>query len=355
MLYIINLLFSCIYLSQIKEKNTMLFLIKILPVIFLWVFIVGGQFKIGADYGNYLDFFSNPHSDTRFEPLFVWVSRVSYDLGFVKQGQFYIFAFINAVIIFIASHKLGIKNWGVYYFLLITVSTFFNNQMNGIRQCTAVAFVYWAFVELYNKKIKGVSLIALAGGFHFSALICVVFAYIEKITNFLTKYPKSLLIACCLISLIPADDYINQSVIGFLPEDVREETHYEKMYANNESTSESTGIVFKLSKLLLLPIYIYSLRLLKFGGLSKKEVLFFKFGILSYALRCALLINQLIGRFSYYFWIPSIMPLYYLCVNLYRRKRYVEFAFVLIYSSLTYFVKVFMGTAEYKSSFIYFQ
>lgn len=355
MLYIINLLFSCIYLSHIKEKNTLLFLIKVLPVILLWIFIVGGQFKIGADYDNYLGFFNYPHYETRFEPLFTWVSRIAYDIGFVGQGQFYVFALINAILIFIASHKLGVKHWGLFYFLLITVSTFFNNQMNVIRQSTAVAFVYWAFVELYTSKIKGVSLIAIAGGFHLSAIVCILFTFIKKVTVVLTKYPKILLITGCLISLIPADEYINQTLIGYLPEEVREETHYERMYADVDNTSSSMNIIYKLSKLLLLPLYLYSLRLLKTNILSDKEKLFFRFGVLSYSLRCALLINHLIGRFSFYFWIPSIIPLYYLCVDLHKRKRHQELALVLVYASITYFIKVFMGTAEYKSSFIYFQ
>lgn len=356
MLYIINLLFSCIYLSHIKEKNTLFFIIKVFPVILLWIFIIGGQLGIGADYDQYLGFFNFPHYETRFEPIFTWVSRISYDIGIVGQGQFYVYALINALIIFIASHRLGIKNWGIFYFLLITVSTFFNNQMNGIRQCTAVAFAYWAFVELYTSKIKGVSLIAFASGFHLSAIICVFFTFIKKITAVLTKYPKVLLITCCLISLIPVDDYINnQTLIGYLPDEVREETHYERMYSDEDQTSSSMDIVYKLSKLLLLPLYLYSLRLLKNSTLSDKEQLFFRFGILSYSLRCALLINHLIGRFSYYFWIPSIIPLYYLCVDLYKRKKHTDLALVLIFASIIYFIKVFMGTAEYKSSFIYFQ
>lgn len=355
MLYIINLIFSCIYLSHIREKNTLLFLIKILPVILLWIFIIGGQYDIGADYANYLVFFNYPHYETRYEPLFTWVSRTAYDIGIVGQGQFYVFALINAILIFVASHKLGIKNWGLFYFLLITVSTFFNNQMNGIRQCAAVAFAYWAFVELYTSKIKGVSLMAIASGFHISAIVCVLFTFIKKVTAVLTKYPKVLLITCCFISLIPADEYINQTLIGYLPDEVREETHYERMYSDDDQTSSSMDIIYKLSKLLLLPLYLYSLRLLKNGALSDKERLFFRFGILSYSLRCALLINHLIGRFSYYFWVPSIIPLYYLCVDLNNRKRHTELAFVLVYASIIYFIKVFMGTAEYKSSFIYFQ
>lgn len=355
MLYILNIILSCLYLSVIKEKNTFLFLIKVLPVIFLWVFIVGGQYEIGADYGNYLAFFRYPLGDVRFEALFTGVSRFVYRLGVMGQGQFYIFALINAVVIFIASHKLGIKHWAIFYFLLITVSTFFNNQMNGIRQCTAVAFVYWGFVEFYCSKFKGVALMAVAGGFHFSALINLCFVFFKKITHILTKYPAILLISLCSISLLPSDEHINEYLIEMLPEQFKEDTHYESMYAEDEDTQASTGVVYKLSKLLLLPLYLYSLRLLRNGSLSEKENLFFRFGILSYSLRCALLINNLIGRFSYYFWIPSILPLYYLCVNMHNRKRYVELAFVLIYASAIYFIKVFMGTAEYRSSFIYFQ
>ena len=75
MFYILNIILSCLYLSVIKERNTFLFLIKVLPVIFIWVFIVGGQYEIGADYGNYLSFFRYPLDDTRFESLFTGISR----------------------------------------------------------------------------------------------------------------------------------------------------------------------------------------------------------------------------------------------------------------------------------------
>ena len=342
------------YLSQVKEKNTFYFLIKILPVILLWVVIIGGQYEVGQDYRNYLDFFSHPHYETRFEPLFTSLSNFAYNLGVKGQGQFYIYALINAIFVFAASHKLGIRNWGIFYFLLITVSTFFNNQMNGIRQCTAAVFVYWAFVELYTSKIKGISLMAVAGGFHYSAIVCLAFTYIEKITKLLTKYPKILLIASCLMSLMPADEQLNQNIVELLPDEVLEETHYE-VYAEEETATASIELIYKLSKLLLLPLYLLSLVLLKTGTLSDKDQLFFRFGVLSYSLRCALLINHLIGRFSSYFWIPSILPIYYLCENLYNRKKYVELFFVLVYASFIYFIKVFMGTAEYKSSFIYFQ
>lgn len=355
MLYIINIIFSCLYLSLIKEQKTSLFIIKVLPVILLWVFIVGGQLDIGADYANYLSFFSFPHNDTRFEPLFVWLSRVASDVGIVGQEQFYLYALINAVVIFVATHRLGVRHWAIFYFLLVTVSTFFNNQMNGIRQCTAVVFVYWAFVEFYVSKLKGLSLVAIACGFHYSALVCLIFTFFRRITELLTKFPRTLLIVSCIVALIPTGNSLNESAIELLPDEIREETHYERMYVEQETIETSTDIVYKISKFIFLPLYFLALRLLKLNILSDKERLFFRFGILSYALRCALLINSLIGRFSFYFWIPSILPLYYLTVYTYKQRRYGEMVLILAYASLLYFVKVFMGTAEYRSSFIYFQ
>lgn len=357
MLYIINLIFCCWYLSKLKEQNlgTVQFLTRTIPVILVWVLIIGGQYNIGTDYGNYLRFFRHPHFETRFEPLFTWISRAAYDVGIVGQGHFFIYALINVVVIFIASHRLGIKHWGIFYFLLVTVSTFFNNQMNGLRQCVATTFVYWAFVEFYDNKIKGLPLIAIGYGFHYSAAVCVLLTFIKRVTNFVTQYPKILLIAACIITLMPVDDNINRLVIKYMPEEFIEETHYEEMYLEDKDTSSSTELIYKVSKLILLPLYFLALRQVKLQELSEKDRLFFKFGILSYALRCVLLINQLIGRFSYYFWIPSILPLYYLCADLYKRKRRTELACVLAYASVIYFIKILLGEAEYKSSYIYFQ
>lgn len=355
MLYIINILFSCFYLSQIKERKTWLFILKVLPVIFLWVFIVGGQYDIGADYYNYLGFFSHPQYETRFEPLFTWISRIAYNIGIAGQGQFYIYALINAVVIFIATHRLGIRHWAIFYFLLITVSTFFNNQMNGIRQCTAVVIIYWAFVELYTSKIKGASLILLATGFHYSAIVNIIFLFFEKIITVLTKYPKLLLILTLFVSLIPANESINSTLIYILPDEIAEETEYERMYIDNEDMSKEVDLMVKLSKILLIPIYWLSLQTLKRNTLSPKEQTFFRFGVLSYSLRCILLINNLVGRFSYFFWIPSILPIYYYCSDLKKRKKILEMMFILLYCSTIYFYKIFIGVAEYKSSFIYFQ
>lgn len=355
MLYVIFIIFSCFYLSQInEERSCSRLLLKASPVILLWVAIIGGQFGIGADYNNYLTYFNHPHFEMRFEPLFVEVTRFFHGLGLEGQDLFFLYAAINAIVIFIGSYRLGIRHWAIFIFLFVTVSTFFNNQMNGIRQCTAVAFVYWAFVELYNSKIKGTALILLATGFHYSSLVNLVFMFFRFITNILTKFPRLLLIITFIVSLLPTDDTINNTIIENLPDRVIEETDYERMYLDNEEMSEGIDWLMKLSKIILIPIYWWCLRALKEDYMTPKERMFFKFGLLSYSLRCVLLVNQLIGRFSYFFWIPSILPIYYYCSHLQDRNKKLEMILILLYCSIVFFIKVAMGIGEYKSSFIYF-
>ena len=104
-------------------------------------------------------------------------------------------------------------------------------------------------------------------------------------------------------------------------------------------------------KLLLLPIYYLSLNLLNKNYLTEKEKLFFLFGLLAFSLRCILLMNNLIGRFSYYFWLPSILPIYYYIKYLIERKLQFKVLCCLIYSSIIYFIKVIMAVNEYKYEF----
>lgn len=355
MLYILNLIFSCFYLSYIREEsNCGKLLLKVSPVIMLWVIIIGGQDNIGTDYNNYLAYFNYPFDEVRFEPLFVELSCLCYNIGIEGQGLFFVYAAINAIVIFIASYRLGIRHWAIFFFLFVTVSTFFNNQMNGLRQCTAVALVYWAFVELYNSKIKGTALILLATGFHYSSITNIVFVLFKKVTEILTKFPKLLLIVTLFVSMLPTDDSINSILIESIPDELSEETEYERLYSNNQEMSEGVDIMVKLSKILLIPIYWLSLYMLKDDRLTPKESIFFKFGLLSYSLRCVLLVNNLVGRFSYFFWIPSILPIYYLCVELQNRGKKLELIGILLYCSVIYFYKVAMEIGEYKSSFIYF-
>ena len=123
------------------------------------------------------------------------------------------------------------------------------------------------------------------------------------------------------------------------------------MYEGNDYYNEQVGLQYKLSKLLLLPVYYLSLDILNKNCLTDKERLFFLFGLLAYSLRCILLMNNLVGRFSYYFWLPSVLPIYYYVKYLFERKLQLKAVACLAYSSIIYFIKVIMAVNEYKYEF----
>ena len=226
--------------------------------------------------------------------------------------------------------------------------------MNGLRQCIAVTFVFLACIESYSSKIKALILVLIAAGFHYTALVCIFLLPVKTISFTATKYPKILLFFSVFILFVPFGDSIITKIFSVMPSSIREATLYESMYGDSSTLNIQMGIIYKLSKVMLFPVYLYALRLLDKNIFSQKELVFFKFGFLSYCLKCALLINHLIARFSYYFWIPSIIPIYYLCAYYYKKKDYVRVFIILFYCSFSYFVKIILGQNEYKSSFIYF-
>ena len=351
MIYIVYLLYSFFIFKFVDTRNTLSFIIGAFLVSVPWIVIIGGQYNVGADYFPYLYFFSNPIAGGRFEPIFTFTSLFLYDIGIVGQYQFFFFAFVNVLCFFVAIRKLNISRVMLFFFLFVTVSTLFNNQMNGIRQCIATFIVFWAFVEFYDSKITAVLLIILAAGFHYSALVCLPFFFFKKIVLFATKRPKLLLLLTLVVTLLPLSETANSYIFAYMPDFIKEETSYMTMYDGNDYINEQVGLQYKLSKLLLLPIYYISLSLLGKDYLTEKERLFFLFGILAYSLRCILLMNNLVGRFSYYFWLPSILPIYYYVKFLLDNKLQLKAVACLAYSSVIYFIKVIMSVNEYKYEF----
>lgn len=351
MIYIAYLLYSFFIFKFVDARSTLSYVVCAALVALPWIVIIGGQYNVGADYFPYLYFFSSPTTGVRFEPVFTFTSVFLYDVGVVGQFQFFFFAFVNALCFFIAVKKLNITRVMLFFFLFVTVSTLFNNQMNGIRQCVATFIVFWAFVEFYDAKFTALLLIILAAGFHYSALVCLPFFFFKEIVLFATKKPRLLLLLTLIITVLPLGEVANRYIFAYLPDFIREETSYAVMYEGNDYVNEQMGLQFKLSKLLLLPVYYLSLDLLKRDYLTDKERLFFLFGILAYSLRCMLLMNNLVGRFSYYFWLPSVFPIYYYVGYLLDNKFQLKAVSCLVYSSAIYFVKVIAGVNEYKYEF----
>ena len=351
MIYIFFVIFSCLYFSNVSYSNARALLIKSIPVIILWTVIAGGQYNVGTDYENYLDTFKDP--TPRYEPLFSWITVSLFNLGFKGQFFFFFYAWLNIVVLLFAISRYRIRNLSFFFFLIVIVSTFFNAQMNGIRQCATLPFVFLAFYYFYEEKWKGVLLIILAACFHYSALVCILFLYIDKTVSVFTKFPRILLILSCIVPFITIDDSVTSQLISLIPEDAVSTTRLSNY--KGDTAEAKLDFIYTISKLYFIPLYWWSLMLLKKQRLTEYETKLFNLGIFCSFLKIALLINLFIGRFSYFFWIPAVFPLYYL-MRFYKLKRkYHIVAFIMLYCSLIYLVKVIVQTPGYTYEFYLFK
>ncbi len=353
LVYVLNIIICCYILHFYNVNNKQSYLIVSIFVIIIWTIIIGGQYGVGSDYFAYLNCFEyNYHLR---EPLFNFVQDISFMIGISGQGIFFVFALIDATILFIAIYKYKITNLSIFYFLIVTVSTYFNNSMNMLRQIVADVLIFYAFIEMFQSKLKGSLLIAIATGFHFSAMCMFIFIPIKIIIEHTTKFPKFLLIVTTILGStnILNNDALNEFIFEIIPS-IDELEYYKTAYAGS-NLRDNMSIIYKISKVFYIPIYFISIKLLDGYLATNYEKFLFKLGLLSFCLRVILLQNNLIGRFSCYFWLPSVFPIYFLLKYYWTETRMKHFLLCSIYCMIPYLIKLIQGEFEYKYHFFLLQ
>ena len=146
---------------------------------------------MGTDYPTYLSLFKNIDSakneDTEFG--FVYFVYLCNYLGFYGQDLFFIIAFFWILSLLQISRTITTSKYVfIFVFVFVTVSTVFNNQMNGVRQYVAVYFFTSSVLYMLNKKYV-LFLIAffLSFSWHMSAVILVpilLLFYFFKLQHF---------------------------------------------------------------------------------------------------------------------------------------------------------------------------
>lgn len=351
MLYLLNLFLGCSAFYFAREKKTRLLFLLIGCCI--WSFVAGGQNGIGTDYYEYLSYFENLWGNERFEPLFKFCCSILFRCGIKGQGLFYFYAFLNIVVITIVGRKMKITHLEIYYFLIIVVSTFFHNQMNMVRQATACVFVFAALVIANRNKYLSALLILTAWGFHRTSIIIAPLILFPRIIDYFTRSPKKLLVVASIICVIPIPPSINQFLIEkstFLFG-----SEYSSHYSNSVYGELMNDFVSKIPKLILLPFFFAALKVKEKCCLSNKEKFFFNVGLMSYSFWLILLVTSLTARISYYFLLPTIIPLVYYFSYLWKERRETPFWAGTLFLLSIYCFKIYIGTGEYASSFIYFK
>lgn len=361
MIYAINLFYSliCSYsfsrFYKVSKKNKYLtYCIYLIPVWSIWLIICGGQDGVGTDYHSYYEIFSNPYLLFTYyykqEYLFAWIVEAINYFNLPPQTGFFIFYFIGFLIILKILSKLHHKTIFIFILLYLTYSTAFNNQLNGLRQYISLYIGTLAIMQLYSKNGVRYFIISIifASLIHKSALFFIPFILLKyKYTKFSYKILLYILIGSVLFSLFGSYDWIWSKLDFIIPK--------QYMVYVGGSFDNPHGLSKMITKLIFVPFYYYSLRLLKIGELKEYDLYLYIVGFIGYSIRLFFMDNIILNRIGVSFILISIIPVYYLLRSLYLRKKYSVFILSCLFIISFYLSKVLIfPSQEYLYNSIYF-
>lgn len=318
---------------------------------FLFSFLLGLQYCVGTDYLTYVKLFSENGPSLLYfrkkEYLFYYLCQILITNGIHPQIGFLLISIIQFSCICIFVNFLKLKSNILFFFLFFTVSTFFFNQTNVIRQYTAATilllFVKYAYEKRYIRMI--ISLIC-ASMFHSSA---VLFLPVLLIVKFLKKNLHSFIwIVYLLVSVMMIKVNFISLIISLIPFLSRYSHYLDSVWGTNQ-----ISIINILTKIIYVPFYLFSLKSLKKLD-NKKDIMLFQLGFLSYGIKLICLSSPILNRFVAYFEIFTIFPIYYLFYDMYSKTikiKYFNQLFVFVFYCMTVGLlclkTIIMPTAEY--------
>lgn len=321
MVYILNLVFTVGYLYLVKKTKLLYFV----PILCLWTIILGGQYEVGTDYRNYLNFYYGIRDIKLFyiqkEYIFYYFMKIT--SNFFEDGQiiFIIIGSIESFLFFYFVKKceqlkiLKKKNTYLFFFLYIGYGTIFYNQMNGLRQYFNIYLFSIAVLFSFQRKIIKYIIINTIGIFiHRSTYLItpfyIFYQYIIKNVNKKFFY-RVIILGSFIFSLFNVIDIIEPLLIKYIP-----------IFKGYFLTERINGVSFqrKIVKYVYLPFYLCSVDLLNEKKDIKNEIL--KVGIVSYSIRIFVSNMSIVYRIGEYFSLLAIFPIYYLLEDWLKKKKY---------------------------------
>ncbi len=344
--------FSRFYSLSDKYKKYLYFLF-LAPLWIIWLFICGGQYKVGTDYETYYKIFKNGETSifyVKMEYLFAWLVDFSHSLSLPPQTLFFIFYSIGFFFLIRILILLHHNTCFIFILLYISYSTVFNNQLNGLRQFIAIYICTYAIMQL-NKK-NGIKYFLLYTLFafliHSSSILILPFIFFKRATTLSYRWCYIILFLSILFACFGSYEWLLSHFNFLIPQ------HYQHYIGGTFDTS--TGILKTITKLIFIPFYIYSIYIIKQSNINKYDTFLFKVGILGYCIRLIFLNNYILNRIGDLFLIISLLPLYFLLRDLYLKQKYGQFCLFCSFFILFYLTKVIIFPAQeylYKSIYFY--
>jgi len=312
--------------SRIVILSRSLTVFSIALLCLCYTLFIGLQYDVGTDYFSYLKIFSREDYTKMYvkqEPFFGYIALFLASNHFNPQTGFLIIAAIQFFFFYLFYTKIRPEVGWLFIFLFFTVCTIFYNMTNGIRQYTA-AFIVWFAVHYAHQKhlFKYVLLVLIAAQFHRSAYLMLPFYFIFRI-----KFSQFALVLMLMVSI--GLSFVNfDAVLAYLIGKI----FPVYLHAFNTWGAESRSLLNYITKYIYLPFYLFAF--LTYNGLKGKDRFFFNAGMIAYSFKLVSVKMQALSRFSYYFELLLLFPLYYLLLFLLKNKRMPKYERI-VYCAIT--------------------
>ena len=354
MVYLFYVIYSCsilAILSKYKCAKYVELIIFSLPVILIWIFIIGGQYYVGTDYPSYLSLFDGKdlwRMESSGEWFFVCFIKSLNSLGLYGQSLFFIVAAFEVFLLLFFGEKLfTTKYLFIFFFIFITYSSAFNNQMNGLRQYVATYLFSLSVLFLVEKRyILCFLFLVFAAGWHASVIILPIFLLIFYWLK--NVYNKKFFYLVLLLSILFLFVFKDEWLFSFM-----HLSGFYDQYLTNDYVQE-VGILNKITKFINLPIIAYSIYKSDRYDLNVYLKNVYAIGVYAYCIYVVCLASTIMNRLGMYFTILTCLPITYLLIFLYRRKS-IFFWFIVLYLFLIYALKVTaFASGEYTYRSVFF-
>lgn len=357
MVYLFCLLYSFlfIYLSVgYYHSNTLIIskkaqiLIMLVPVC-LWIIILGSQNSVGTDYESYYSLFSGADVglyDRKKEYLFVFLCNFINKNNLNPQIGFYLFSILQMFFLYLFILKVNFERLDIFIYVFFTCSTFFINQLNGLRQFLAADIFMLAYLLLKEKKyFLYIIMLIFASMFHRSSLFLIFFVFTN---SFFSKVSKKLLYLEIIISFILM--VVGVDKILLLP--IKYTSYASYLNTDYYISGNRASVINIATKLIYLPYIV--LVVSKIQKVKESNIQLLQFGIFSYCFKLVSMSSFFMRRFSYYFDGFLCLPIYYYILlileddNLPKYRKVNKILIFLILSFGPFFIKTIISpSAEY--------
>ncbi len=288
------------------------------------------RYGVGSDYFQYERLYSliGTTSTSRYEPLFTAINRYLYKSGIPFQFFIILTSVMFVFLVVIAIYRNS-PNVAFSIFLLFSMCFFFQS-LNIVRQMVGCAICLYSIKYIQeNKLIKFLICIAIACGFHFSAVIFLPVYFIYKIHIDLKK----------TIPFLVLFFIVQDRIVGLISNYARTNLNYDEYFRNLSSASESGYIS------LIINVFIYIFAYLTIDKEDENQRGYLNIQLITIALSMMNGQIPLLNRLRFYYAMPNIIlvPMAVNGISDKNTKKLAAFVICVLFFAYCLFIEGYMN------------